>query len=121
MKYKLYDKKKSTLKNYSRYVQGGNTDIFTERLGWWEKIDLHENQYGDIVINSLIAVYDKRPDLLSYDVYGRSDFEWIILQYNNIVDINEEFITGVKIMLPNRLRVFGDIMTNNVRIADVES
>jgi hypothetical protein len=71
------------------------------------------------VIKSLIAVYDRRPDLLAYDVYGRADFEWVILQYNNIVDVNEEFVTGATIIMPNRMRIIGDIMTNNLRILDV--
>lgn len=119
MKYKLYDKKSSIFKNYSRYVQGGNTDIFSNRLGWWEQLDLKENQFNDIIISPLIAAYDKRPDLLSFAVYGRTDFEWVILQYNNIVDINEEFVTGATIIMPNKMRILGDIMTNNLRILDV--
>ena len=119
MRYKLYDKKWSTKKNHSRYTQGGDTDIFVNRLGWWEPLDLQGNETNDIIIKSLAKVYEKRPDLLAFDVYRRSDFEWIILQYNNIVDVTEEFIAGARIVMPSRLRVLGDIMTNNVRKIDV--
>ncbi len=119
MRYKLYEKKSSVLKNYSRYIQGGDTDVYANRLGWWEPIDLKFNQFNDIVILSLPIMYEKRPDLLAYDVYKRSDYEWIVLQYNNIVDINEEFIAGARIILPNRIKVVTDIMTNNLRILDV--
>jgi len=119
MRYKLYDKKSSLEKNYSRYSQGGNTDQFNNRLGWWEKLDLKENQNNDRLIKSLPAVYSGRPDLLSSDIYGRPDFEWVILQYNNIVDINEEFVTGISLVIPNKMRVYGDIMTNSVRKPDV--
>lgn len=121
MRYKTYEKKTSTAKQYSRYTQGGNTDVFNNRLGWWEKMSLNNNQGDDTIILSLGRVYDKRPDLLAYDFYRRPDFEWVILQYNHIIDINEEFITGARIILPSKLKVFGDIMTNNVRMVDVES
>jgi hypothetical protein len=119
MRYKLYDKKSSNYKDRSRYVQGGHTDAFVNRLGWWEKDDLIKNQYNDIIIKSLPIVFNLRPDLLAYRLYNRSDYEWVILQYNNIVDINEEFITGVSLIVPNNSRVITDIMTNTSRILDV--
>ena len=99
-KYRLYDDKSSLRKRNSRYVQGGTTDKLGNRLGWWERriftdVDIHEFLF------KIDDVYAKRPDLVAEDELGSSELEWIILQYNNIVDINEEFTYGKIIRLPS--------------------
>jgi len=120
-RFRQYENKSSIKKRYCRYAQGGNTDQFSNRLGWWERFDLTDNHDNDIVIDKLPKTYEKRPDLLAFDVYGRSDFDWVILQFNNIVDIEEEFITGSRLVIPNKMRVNVDIMSNSSRNIDVES
>lgn len=119
-RFKQYENKSSLKKRYCRYVQGGNTDEFPNKLGWWERFDLTYTQNDDIVIKKLPKTYENRPDLLAYDVYGRSEYEWIILQYNNIVDIQEEFVTGVSLILPSKLRADIDIMSNASRNINVD-
>jgi transcriptional regulator with XRE-family HTH domain len=74
-----------------------------------------------IVISKLPKTYEKRQDLLAFDMYNRADYDWVILQYNNIVDIEEEFITGVSLILPSKLKVDIDIMSNTSRNINVES
>lgn len=112
--FKQYSNKSSLKKQYSRYVHGGYSEQEANFIGWWEKVNIQDQNFDDIVIFKLPKCYDKRPDLLSSDLYGRADFEWVILQFNNIVDINEEFVVGAKLRVPSRLRVFTDIMANNV-------
>lgn len=95
----------------SRYVQGGETTVYPNRLGWWDKTTFAFDD-TDIVM-TLIADYTDRPDKLAADVYGQSSFMWLILQYNNIVDINEEFVEGAIIRLPLPSRVVREIMNQS--------
>lgn len=103
----------STQSRQSRYVQGGETDIYSTRLGWWER-DLETFGFrSDDLFIEIAPQYDKRPDLMAADLYGRSTLMWIILQYNSIVDINEEFIAGKEIRIPEPSRATLDFLTNN--------
>lgn len=96
-----------------RYTQGGITDyhpttignISSERLGWWEKRYIN-TRYDDVFF-VISKANESRPDLISYHVYGKSEFAWLIMQYNNVVDPIEELLRGTKIRLPhpNRLKL----------------
>lgn len=94
-----------------RYVQGGSVDRFPDRLGWWERRIL-PSSIDDVEI-VIPPKYSKRPDLLTAEVYGRATLMWIILQYNNIVDINTEFVEGKTIRVPTAKRVFTQFLTNS--------
>lgn len=88
----------------SRYVQGGVTETFNNRLGWWER-DLEGFAQDATDIRVVISSrYSKRPDRLAFDIYGKSSLMWLVLQYNSIVDINEEFVAGKAIRLPDPSR-----------------
>jgi hypothetical protein len=99
---------KSTNNTLSRYVQGGVTDVYQNRLGWWDGFNLERS--NDDITFVLDPKYDTRPDLLAYDMYGKATLMWLVLQYNNIVDINEEFVSGATITLPTKSRVFTSIL-----------
>ncbi len=99
----------STDNTLSRYVQGGLTDVFANRLGWWDAYQLLSAT--DDVTFVLTARYHQRPDLLAFDMYGKSTLMWLVLQYNLIVDVNEEFVTGAQVTLPSKSRVFTSILT----------
>jgi Base plate wedge protein 53. len=102
-------------KKNSRFVQGGKTDIFEKRLGWWERYpNVAKKTDSDLIIEKLPAKYDGRPDLLSYDAYGDNNLEWVILQANNIVDINEEFVTGATIRVPHPRTLKSSVLTRMV-------
>ena len=92
----------------SRYVQGGTTDRFQNRLGWWERRKL-EKQDDDVRfrVGTRTAM---RPDLIAFDMYGRVQLAWLVLQYNNIVDEKEELLPGAVIRLPTERRVTLDIL-----------
>lgn len=114
--------KPSSLENkHSRYVQGGTTSRKKKTVGWWERdTTISKNGKDDILIPALPAVYNNRPDLLSYDLYGNNNLEWLILQYNNIVDITEEFVTGARIVAPSKARLFSGILTKTISYGDTD-
>lgn len=90
-----------------RYVQGGGVEAFPTRIGWWER-KIMTAAVSDVPF-IITSKYHKRPDLLAFDVYGSSTMMWLVLQFNNIVDINEEFIDGKEIMLPLKSRVYAEL------------
>lgn len=94
---------KSTDQRNSRYVQGGSTDIFKNRLGWWER-NIYINRTSDIDYE-ITQKFHLRPDLVAKQLYGTTALMWLVLQYSNIVDINTEFVAGKIIKLPAPERV----------------
>lgn len=90
--------------SYSRYNKGGTTENYSNRIGWWDR-KIFSPARDDITL-LITTKYNKRPDLVAYDVYGNPQYMWVVLQYNNILDINTEFIIGKTIKLPsiNRLK-----------------
>ncbi len=100
---------KSTDNPSSRYVQGGLTDVFVNRTGWWDGYQL--TTAADDITLVLTPRYHRRPDLLAFDMYGKSTLMWLVLQYNLIVDINTEFVIGATVTLPSKSRVFSSILT----------
>lgn len=114
MAFKLYTDKSSVLRKNSRYVQGGTSDLTPNAVNWWEKReDIPSDQYDDITF-IISKANEFRPDLISYQVYGRPDLAWLVLQYNEIVDINEQFVVGRTILLPSPIRAFTDILTSSL-------
>jgi hypothetical protein len=92
-----------------RYLVGGDTDVFANRLGWYERdLSILERQLDDV---TYLITKDRefKPSLVSYDVYKTTELEWLVLMYNNIVDINEEFVTGKYLQLPSYSRALYQI------------
>jgi hypothetical protein len=84
------------MSDYSRYVKGG---VVTN--GFWKRTNFTKS-LDDLKI-TISSKYVKRPDLLAYDLYGRPDLMWFVLQYNDILNINE-FILHKQITLPSPSR-----------------
>lgn len=99
---------KSNKQSEGRYVQGGTVDDFTGRLGWWERKEFKKSSTDVPLI--LSSKYNKRPDLLAYDLYGKSGLQWFILQYNTISDITT-FVQGIRLTLPTRARLFSELLS----------
>jgi len=112
MAFKIDDNNtKSTNNRNSRYVQGGKADIYSNRIGWWE---IRKFQHMDDDIRIIIRKdEEKRPDLISHRVYGKAVYAWLVLQYNNIVDVETELTTGAEIFLPAQQRLILDIITKS--------
>lgn len=94
----------------SRYTQGGVTDRYPNRVGWWERFIL-EKQDTDLTVE-IFADEDRRPDKVAHRIYDNVRLTWLVLQYNAIVDVETEFRTGMTIRLPEERRVYLDIVTN---------
>lgn len=103
----------SALNERSRYVQGGTVDEFTRRLGWWERRTFIRR--ADDFRYTVLPSETRRPDLVARKFYGSESLMWIVLQFNNIVDIEEEFKTGREIMLPTQKRVFEQLVVKSLR------
>lgn len=117
-KIKEHANKSSVLKTKSRYVQGGETDLKKKRLGWWERYtDIPRDDATDITIN-VTPGYANRPDLIAFDYYSNANLAWIVLQYNDIIDIKEELIAGKTITIPSKQRVYFSIMTHATRVQE---
>jgi hypothetical protein len=95
---------KSTDSSTSRYTRGGFTTIQPSgRLGWWNRSVL-ERRRDDVEV-TITAKLAGRPDLLSFQAYGTTRYMWLVLQYNNIIDINTEFVEGKTYFIPSPERV----------------
>lgn len=116
--YKLYQNKSSLNRRTSRILQGGKAQLSGEKIGWWERRSLAGDDINEITI-TLDITNAKRPDTVAYTYYGSTDLEWVILQYNNIVDINEEFIIGTKIKIPSKLYVQTKILSKPAAMVNV--
>jgi hypothetical protein len=91
-----------------RYTQGGVSEDKNSKIGWWER-RIYPKADDDVEF-TIPSKYNKRPDMLAFDLYGRATLMWVILQYNHIVDINEEFIEGKEILLPSEVRLQTEIL-----------
>ncbi len=100
---------KSTDNRNSRYVQGGTSEIYNNRTGWWER-RVFEPQDDDIRF-VVTAAEEGRPDVISQRIYGKAIYAWLVLQYNNIVDVETELLPGAVMFLPSQNRLILDIIT----------
>jgi len=104
--------KNSADQQYSRQVQGGLIDRFNNRLGWWERRDL-EHRDDDIQF-TVTTNTAGQPWKIAFNVYGQDKYAWIVLQYNNIVDVAEELVPGKQLVLPAVTRLMLDILNQQV-------
>ncbi len=117
--FKLYENKSSVKKRQSRYLQGGDTDVFADRIGWWERRDDIVTDQVDDIVFTITKRYEHRPYLVAKIFLGREDMEWLILQYNEIVDIIDEFVVGRVIRIPSKNRAFYAISTRPAVVGKV--
>lgn len=102
MRYREYTNKTSLSRRNSRLVKGGKTEVSGNKLGWWErKNENFQPSINDELTYTIPIDYQFRPDLIAFLMYGTTELEWVILQYNNIVDIIEQFAAGREIKLPS--------------------
>lgn len=96
----------------SRYVHGGITDVYPTRLGWWSRRKLQKSD--DDIFIVIDARSNRRPWIVADDYYGQHNLEWLILQYNNILDPNVEFVTGTTIRIPTAQRLGLEILVGKL-------
>jgi hypothetical protein len=100
--------KDSTFADKSRYVHGGTTERTTDRLEYWERRIIRPDSSDSTYV--LEDVYEARPDLVAAVFYDDSRLWWVICQVNNILDVQEEFVTGVVLSIPNKERLEREIL-----------
>ena len=70
------------------------------------ELDLSEGSFNLFETTKKIRYYQitkyesNRPDIISNNIYGTTDHWWIILKYNNIVDIFSELVEGFILKIP---------------------
>lgn len=101
--------KKSTDVPNGRYSQGGSTEVVGNRIGWWERKNFPKSTMDVSIV--ITKRYAHRPDLVAYDMYGKTTLMWVVLQYNAILDVMEDFTEGTVITLPSRSRLFSELLT----------
>lgn len=111
-RFKLFENKTSLAKKFSRILNGGTSELKGNKIGWWERKSIEKDVNTDVsmVLDNSV---EGRPDLVAYVMYRNTSLTWLVLQYNNIVDIEEEFIAGREIFLPSRNRVYSEIINNS--------
>ena len=80
-------------------------------MGWWERRDLPQRL--DDIIYTVTPSTAGRPDLIAFQIYGQDKYSWIVLQYNNIVDLAQELTPGDRIHLPAVNRLMIDILNQS--------
>jgi hypothetical protein len=98
----------STYTKNSRYVHGGASEVNGKFLEWWNRKTFPFDD-SDVFL-TLEKTFEGRPDKLASVMYNDSSVWWLILQYNNILDLNEEFIAGVELRLPTKDRLQKDFL-----------
>jgi len=113
MAFQLYSNKTSISKKNARLAQGGVAEVGERFIRWWERDVFVRDDVTDTEY-TIDLVYAGKPDLIAFDFYGKNDLGWLVLQYNNIIDVNEELAAGEVIFLPAKDRVFYEILTRSV-------
>ena len=98
-------------KGNTRYTRGGVTDVYNTRTGWWERNPMSPDPSDLFYDVSNETAH--RPDLIAYNVYGSTTYMWVVLQFNNIIDINEELPTGTVLKLPTPSRLNTVLLANS--------
>jgi hypothetical protein len=98
----------SVFTKHSRYTHGGTTEVDGKFLEWWDRRTFGLDD-SDVFI-TLDRAYEGRPDKLASVFYNDSSVWWLILQYNNILDITDEFVAGTQLRMPTKDRLERDLL-----------
>jgi nucleoid-associated protein YgaU len=104
------DKNSVNVQN-SRYVSGGETEVNSTRLEWWERIQF-EVDPSDMRYTVDIKT-EGRLDLIAAAFLGDSHLWWLIAQYNAILDPFSEITIGRVLRIPSKDRA-GMLMNGRV-------
>jgi hypothetical protein len=65
--------------------------------------------YLQTSVITLTQKYNKRPDILAYELYDEAAYWWVFVVYNKnlILDPINDFTTGLTILVPNRNFIAG--------------
>jgi hypothetical protein len=86
----------------SPYASTPQENQYLEYLGFWN--GAFPNYSGSDGVITIQAKYDKRPDLLSQDLYGTTQWWWIFTLYNpnQIQDPIYDLRAGITLRYPSK-------------------
>jgi alpha-L-fucosidase len=87
---------------YNTNVWGRYLDVMTDRP---------VKKLSSDVLYTIDKIYEKRPDLLAFDLYGDSALWWVFAQRNPDVlkDPLNDFNAGISIRIPTKDRLVQDL------------
>jgi hypothetical protein len=87
----------------NRYEKGGMVDSF----GFYNRFNFKKS--ADDLTIKISKPYVNRPDRIANDIYGQPNLAWFVMQYNDILDIDELILDkNITLPSPNKLN-FGII------------
>lgn len=86
-----------------RYVLGGTSEVSARALEWWDRRRVAKD-VSDLVY-ALEEQYVGKLWLLANTIYGDPELEWVILEYNDILDPEIELVKGMRLLLPTPEKV----------------
>lgn len=95
-------------------LNGGTAELKGNKIGWWERKTLPKDVATDIEL-TIDEEYAGRPHLVAFDYYGTVRLTWLVLQYNSIVDVEEEFKLGDNIVIPSPQRALTTLTKTAIR------
>jgi hypothetical protein len=95
--------KNSTLIKTSRYVAGGQTEVNSKRIEWWEKTNFQLDESDELY--TIDKTTEGRLDKIAHLFLNNSHLWWLIAQYNAILDPFAEIIPGRTLRIPSPARV----------------
>lgn len=95
--------KNSTLVRTSRYVSGGQTEVNSNALEWWERTVFPVNSDDSTYV--VDKKFEGRLDLITTLYLGEPRYWWVVSQYNNILDPYAEIVPGRVLFIPTIARV----------------
>jgi hypothetical protein len=88
----------STNVTNSRYVAGGETEVNTVRLEWWERSVFQADPSDNTIVVDMHTA--GRIDNIAYTYLGDSRLWWFIAQYNGLLDPWAETSIGRVLYIP---------------------
>ena len=84
----------------NRYQKGGMVDD----SGFWTRFNFKKS-HDDMTIK-ISKPYVNRPDKIANDIYGNPNLAWFVMQYNDILSIDElAFGNSISLPSPNRFNL----------------
>lgn len=95
--------KTSKMKNYTIIF---DEDVSQYRTGFYNSKFKNYQATNEDTIFTIPIQYQYRIDLISYNFYGTSLWDWVIEDANNIKDPIKDIIAGKKIIIPSISKIY---------------
>lgn len=76
-------------------------------------LDYIKNNQDFLIQNDYYIEHEKRPEQISYELYGSYDYTWIILTLNNVYDINTDWVMPQFVLDKRMISKYGSIENAN--------